>query len=419
LSDNYLLVITIMAFLLFLMVISYLKLLISPLSIFVSIWFIVILTYSLNLFDRPQVENSTLLFILISVLFFTLGYILNNFKKKDYKLDSQVNESIEVKNGEVLVILTCLAILSIAPTFFSQFKNFISGNSLDDNKHLLMNEQINLGFLYVYFGKPLRIILSMIAAIMLISKKKNIVFISLVIVLMMMDYVCTGSKNIFFSWGTQVILLVILKYKNLIKELFRKNIKTFLIGIVSIFLIFYSMYQKNNFGKNMYYYISGNVPFLDYSLKIAPIQYDQSTLGFVTFNGLIRIPFVILNSIGVDFYPNILIQADKYLLLMDNFIYLNSYTIFNAFTTIFFYFYLDFGKIGLIIVMVAFGYISSGIYLNMMNKKTAYAYLCFIFLMSFIFNSIGKSILFSPSYGIALLYIVLIFRPILSKKIVI
>ena len=57
----------------------------SPLNLLLFIWFISQLLYFLELYQRPNVSEDTLIFINLGVLSFFIGYKLNkknNFKNK-------------------------------------------------------------------------------------------------------------------------------------------------------------------------------------------------------------------------------------------------------------------------------------------------------------------------------------------------
>ena len=391
---------------------------INPLNIFLVFWMVIIFLYSIRLYELNDVSNNTWLIITLGIISYYIGYNIFIF---NYKRKKVIFKDEEIINIKILTILALIAIVVILPVAKIQFINVMQGNTFGDNKHLLMNNEVSLGVGYIYIAKPLRIVLSLILVIMISSKKVNKTFCIAVFLLMLIDFMCTGSKVIFFTFGIHILFMIMLKNNLDIKKIIFKNSKKILIGISLIVGIIYYMSINSNKSvfEKLYYYIVGCIPFLDYSLSNIDFKYSRLTFGFVTLNGLLRIPFTMLNMLGIDYYPNLLLTADEYLVELEKFIYLNDNTIFNAFSTIFFNLYADGRYFGVMLGMFSFGMISSILYKKLKSKSSNYYYLLYLFIVNMIINSQAKSLLTNVAYGMSILYIITIIKIILNKKIII
>ena len=112
----------------------------------------------------------------------------------------------------------------------------------------------------------------------------------------------------------------------------------------------------------------------------------------LSFNGIARIPFTFLNSLGIDFYPNLLEKADIYLFHLEDYITINSNINYNSFSSIFFNFFIDFGIIGMVLASSFLGYLCSKLYMKIYENETSSGLISYGLIITLIVNSTSKSI---------------------------
>lgn len=234
--------------------------------------------------------------------------------------------------------------------------------------------------------------------------------------------VCTIVLEVFIAGGRMILLETIfaiaiifsisgISYE--IPEMYRRRIKKFLYGIV-LLAIFGIVFMTDDRQSDMS--VSGAIlsnftlclPLMDYLIDIVHSTGDM-TYGFVFFRGIFEIICTFTGPLGIFNFPPILGQLDKY---TNPFYPISSSQMANAYTSMFFDFYLDFGLLGVILGCLIFGFIIQRIYLRMRDYPSDKNIIMYIIFAKAILYSFFQWRFMMGSYVLAVIVTILMYTPI-------
>lgn len=360
----------------------------SPLFIFSITWILIIFLDSIKLYNLYSTSNFAYLIILIGIVGFVFGYLINIYS---FYLNKLFKNKIKFKNKYIFnikIISYIILIIHIPYAIGGLFIaiNFGSVGSIKEayysGKISIINSDI-IQILYTYFAKPMLYVL--IPYLVLNLNNKNFKKIKLLIIIsIIFHYISTGSKIIIF-------LPVMYYFINLNNKKINKIpiIKLILILILAILSMYYS---SGDVFKSAYTYICGCMPYLSIRLNNLGNYYTK-TYGLNSFNGVIRPFYEIYSRIFKinDIYlyniaENYIFEGEKTVMISDNIPY-------NGFASMFLNFYLDFGTLGVFFISLIFGFISKYYYVNR-NCQYNNNYINYMVVVFFIITSMIR---FQPS----------------------
>lgn len=385
----------------------------NPLFFYSIIWLIILSFYNLKLFNINSISFNTEVIIFLSVISFIFGYLVVFYilnKKANNYLDP-IDSSINIKYIKILIVVL---ILSSSSFYFNQLINLLRGGTILSNKEAMVIGEVESGVIMQYFVRPFEFIIMTISAYFLVKNRKEKFIILSGIYILIMKFLGTGSKSTFIYYIFSLILSYYL-FKSNVK--LSKNIKRkiwIIILISSVFLLIY-MARTNNLIETMYFYICGSIPMLDSVINTNNYNYLGNTLGFLSFNGIIRFLIKLMSVIGISMKSTLFENANSYLSKFEYTTYVSPTKTYNAFMTYISNFYLDFGVIGVIIFSILFGMVACYIYLNFIRKKDLYNMILLVLINYFIIMSMVRFQLSNTIMALTFLYA--IFLKIIMKKI--
>lgn len=187
----------------------------------------------------------------------------------------------------------------------------------------------------------------------------------------------------------------------------RRMHRLIVLGIVLVGIIT-TQRTSSRIYEEAYFYFALCLPLL--SIWIPEIQATPHTYGMVSLFGLLRIPFLILEKLGL-YSPEVYIKSYNYIVQANSFRSISSGTrIANSFVTPYYYLYLDAGYIGIVLGMIIIGYFANKCYRNVLN---AYDYKAMYLLMLVdigIFYTFIRLELVATNYFLALIATPLFFE---------
>lgn len=388
----------------------------SPLSIFISIWAVIITLYNLSFIKLNPIGDDSWLILFVGIMSFVVGYlIVENLPQKQKSVDVFVDEYV---NYKYLIALAVFAIVLLLPLFISQMKDFFTTFDLNQNKiSLVLGDVDGTGIIYQYVARPLQLILPMLGAVLIFKKnKKAKYFVMLSILILIIEFISGGVKQSIIFFVAYIFLIggFLGKFNRNKKYKYDKKIIMIALALVAAILYFISTYT--NLIDSLYLYIAGCIPMFESAITADYFLYNGYTYGFSAFQGIFRVIFKLLNTIG--FYPSeiLLSLGDKYRVLLENGRDIGGGNMYNSMGTVFYSFYYDGGIWAVIIGMLLFGAVAAKIYRDVKKQNSTYHLLLYVFLMYFILNAEARFQFYSVVQAMGFIFILLLIKPFINRK---
>ena len=233
--------------------------------------------------------------------------------------------------------------------------------------------------------------------------------------------ICTIALEVFIAGGRMILLETIFAIAIIfsisgisydIPEIFRRRIKKILYVII-LLAIFGIVFMTGDRQSEMS--VAGAVlsnftlclPLMDHLIDIVHTTGDM-TYGFVFFRGIFEIICTFTGPLGIFNFPTILSQLDKY---TNPFYSISNSQTANAYTSMFFDFYLDFGLLGVVMESLIFGFIIQRIYLRMREYPSDKNIIMYIIFAKAILYSFFQWRFMMGSYVLAVIITVFMYIP--------
>lgn len=391
----------------------------SPLTIFMFIWTVIITLYNLKIIELNRINEYSWTIIFVGIISFVIGYFFIEFILSNKKTTNNNTFSSEYINYNFLIILAIITIILLLPLFLQQFSSFITTFDLNLNKtNLVLEEVSGVGVIYQYFARPLQLIVPMIATVMIFKKhKKAKIFFVLCIVILIEEFISGGIKQSFVFWVIYIFLVSKMLGITINNRKYKIDKKLIILCVTLISVIFYFMSTYSNLLESLYLYIVGCIPMFETAITADYFIMDGYTYGFSAFQGIFRVGYKIINTLG--FFPNdtLLLLGDNYRFLLETGRDIGGSHMYNSMATVFYSFFYDGGIIAVVVGMFLFGAVASKIYSNVKNNNSSYNLIMYIFLMYFILNVEARFQFYSVVQAMGFFLIIFLVKPLLNKKI--
>ena len=333
------------------------KSIIRPSNMFVFVWLFISVLFSFKYIEYNNPDNFTYLLIFIGVIsFFIGGRFSSNATKKADKFD------IDIRKVLALQIITIIVYI---PETIDTIGDLMAGQTLEDVRIrsgevsessgviAILKNFILTPFLFLSYPITAYIFLTNKAK----GRKKMLVLIfSMIIVAISVLRLGGRSPILFFLVNFFVVWYF---YKNTI--VISRSVKRVMLIVVSVMVssFVYASISRGieDLPRSFYHYFVGCIALLDNGVKSVFFH----TEGIATFSSPISTIDTFWRFIGGDELP-----AMKLILWINNYI---EETInvgvdcnMNAFYSLFFWFYLDYGIAGVVILCFLYGLLSDSIY---------------------------------------------------------
>ena len=367
----------------------------NPITMFYSLWAIIICLSSIRLFDLLEVREEIYWLIFIGLISFVLGYYFYKpiriiFGRSSKTINNSSSDMCMERNYEVnykiIYFIGIVCILFYLKDLMIVAKDLLSGKSLDYIRAMAQNSSSEL---YVSKSKiesaiktlcivPFSQALQPVVAVDLIfgQKDKKLILINLAI--LFLKVITDGGRSLFIYFFISFVIAFSIKGKKIsfTKKEISKTRQNIIFGLVVIVLIFivYKITASRS-GENIlrfaYYYFGMQPIMFDKWAKMVDIL-DIYGYGVAATNGFwFAILYVFKNifSIGFpEFWSNIygLIEGTG-----TNWQIITTMgTKANSFVSAFWVLYLDGRLIGIIIGMFIYGIIISKSYSDAIREKS-------------------------------------------------
>ena len=355
------------------------------LSVFTGFYGITISLASMRLYELYELSTSGCLAIMLGLLFFAVGYfyVISSYQKKFGKsvsLSTGIKQKpiaqaeTEYALRKVVFVVLIVIVAYCLWELYRVFRMRRSGMSMTMVRGLYFSssEEYGRGREDVYvFGPLLQVLVILSSAILfypsiiISTKKKAILSAGAFLCAVMMVFVNGGRALILYS-----ILLYFYSYAVNRKKASTSPVRTFFrkqkkrLGFMSIImvvvvLVMTSFRRGDNIDfisrlfRSGYIYLSGWVPNFDIRLELSNSLVH--TNGYCFILGFIKIPAAFLHRVMQVPASSSYSAADLMTSSLQERVSIGNGISFNAYVSLFYYFYRDFGYWGIMIESALFG----------------------------------------------------------------
>lgn len=402
----------------------------------VNIWWgILIIANKINPYGGYRVSNNTYMLIWLFLLFLTIGY---SFTKINVRINKTCDEKIFLNQYDniilnnrivkiIMYIITGLLIFyAIRYARYMGADNILLARTARYYVGDVFRSTIELLF-FNYFVATGRFFFAFIISFgLLFGRLKNRMFVLSVINLILYSYI-GGSRFPFVLLGVEILVLMLIKNQLSVQKLTSKKIwRGVLVGLCILIIVFFMLYfTAYRLGMLKY-----NFDFMKESIQVL---YDQiigyntgplSALSKSLDEGILYNHYyfgraVILNGID-EFFSNfcsafgIHITSARYAIgeVMSRTINIGINS-FNALFTYIYWFYFDFGIIGVVIYSFVFGFLEKEVVCKFLENPSLWTLMLMVHMMYFFIMS---NTTWELNAADSLVYIVILFCYIRKKE---
>ena len=399
----------------------------NPCFIFVLEWLVIIALSNMRLFGLYEPSFNAYLIIILGVISFVLGYyVLNKVKlKSSTKRKKDKTFTIRYKLLYILGIICTIYFMFSAINMLGNFTNGdLSFNAIRESAQSSGETNAAIRFIYNFIVLPASYVLEIVTVADIFRGKKDKKLIVLTVLTILLKTIADGGRSFLLNFIIYIFLAYRLTGKtNLVKKIGikRKAVKRLLIGVsilLAFFLIITIQRSPSGIFRISYLYFSMPPVMLDWWSN-AVNSAGGYWFGLVCMNGILfAIFYIIKNFLGLIDYPSFVKGPYDLISSTDSqWISINDNgTKANAYVTMFWFFYADFGHIGVALGCLLYGLIVRKIYDYEKERRDVrslsfYLLIFWTLLYSFVRFQFAKS-----SVVIAALLLFLSFRQIEDKN---
>lgn len=397
---------------------------INPVACLSALWGVIFFLNSIKLYNLNVAEDSTILIMLMGVIAFSFGFFIWSEFKKRYSFIIRKNKNVNnqryiyIPNYYVLYILCIIIILMNLPNLINSLSLLLNGKGLDQIRYLMQNSTTSnqgtiIGVINNLVVSPAIFAIVPITAIDIVLGKKDKKLMLLTFCVMLIKLLGEGGRVQLLYFIIHIVVAFIFGYdkKNIINVLSRKKNKfkiIVLILLLTVIIVFASLSRAGEGLKAFTYYYFSMQPtmFEQWTAKAGDLKgYGEASLNGILFPVL----YVLTNLFGIK-YPSHwsevynLIQAtdSEWLVIAGKNISANAYV------SMFWYFYLDARKIGVIIFSLLYGAFCGEKYSNMIKNLNARSLCLFSYVIQGILFSFVRFQFANFAYALGYIYICLV-----------
>ena len=345
----------------------------SPTSVFCIIWIIIYSLYFLNLDSWITIDFPSAMCLFVGNFFVVLPSTF------PWKKDVRFSHEAYFVNYKAINILL---LISIVFTLFSQWRNILLllnggdfngiyiGNAIEGN---LNNGSFVEKALGVLLLKPLLFVNIPLFLHNLFSEKKNIAHLLFSILYLALSFLSNGKRALLIFFGACLLLTFLISRKE--KKSTRSAFLVSCLLIVSAVAIVFASYNRGSSIKDsLSVYFSGGIP----SFNIRTQVIDTHYYGLAMLHGIESPIMIGLKGIFGFEYPNWWVTLDGLIEAAD-YVQIGQSSFINAFNTLYYIPYLDFGIVGIVIESFAFGCFLNFTWQRFICQKNLRTYSLYIF----------------------------------------
>lgn len=382
----------------------------NPQTLFVSFISFIVLLSSFRLYNMIEISNQTYYLIFFGITFYSIGVYLVRDKIFTFNRHNRINKELsKVINIKFLrLLITCLIVWSIYRLFHVVIPLLKMGYPLDMIRLAYFGIEIK-GISYNNFDSVLEMFVNLpflysiipITAADFFSNSPNRTFslfdYILIFTWIILSTIISGGRVILYITGVVFLFSFLLNKKNTFQSKRKNSNISIILLIILLIVIVYKLTVNRTVGNNdggllynLYVYFCGSVPHT--SLRLDTVKMDY-TYGLTLISGFIR-PLMLIYKYLVGNFPEIYQRTLDIGLTLQSPVYITDVKSFNAFVLPFYYFYNDFGVLGVITDSFIYGIFSGIVFFRFKKVPQKINLAKYLLIIIYIYTSMIR---FSPS----------------------
>lgn len=359
----------------------------NPITLFCGVWTVILLLYSLHLFDIYYASNKVLLICIVGIISFFAGGYLRVFRRRMTVASVNISVKEQRVNYKVMSFFNILSLVVLLYFGIVSIRLLASGFNFAYIRDVYMSEEgSGIGsnkftqYLMSFFIWPWNLTIIPLSVILFVHNKgetiKNRFFLFSSLANVVLFIIVTAGRISIVYYVMYFVIIMLLTKRKVRLSGKQKFLILFLVvmGYTTISFISNSR-GSSSLNKNAYLYISGCIPFFTDRLEKFMVSSGQYTYGLASLHGFIMIFMVPLGKLFG--YPELYSISIANSYVQDR-IFVGPHSGFNAFTTLFYFFYIDGGFVAVILLSFIYGFFSVGSYLKLMRKQTIFRLLVYL-----------------------------------------
>jgi oligosaccharide repeat unit polymerase len=396
----------------------------NPLMLFFGLWAIVVFGDSLHLFGLYKADNIIYFIFFIGLLSYLFGYYIIMLKQNTNHINVKNERSNDHKDNEKFIIneksffvLGFLTLFIIWKTALPTVLLLLSGVSFYDVRYVLLGTTMETqnNFLLSYFALPFSHVMLHLSLInFFLYKKKNFLLLT---ILVLLGVVLTNGARLYLLYYLidAVVIKVIFndifgkKMEGISRKLNRRrNIYiSVLTAVLLLGMAYITLLRKSDIFKTIYKYVVGTVPHMSQRYEEFEIV-NKYTYGVTSYQGFFRPIFSLLDKIGVN--SELFSLSEYFSNQWQSAAFIAPDTIYNFCVSLFMYFYVDLGIVGVIIGSITYGIICALAYRSMKKNTNVKSLALYLMIVQSILMSMIRYQFTDLSFALAFFYLFFVIK---------
>ncbi len=392
-------------------------------TIFYYFWAIIVGLSNLKLFDMMEFSNRVYTIIFIGMIGTLIGYATKYYVRARKKKEIENNKYVKYNYNQFIIKLICIVcIVFYAFELINVLTMLKSGVSYYYIRRMYQGYEESSFFktnieryFSSYIAVPCAYTLSIYIIISLFKKEKNTKNLIFAIIAETLYLIVSASRMILI----QILLCAVYMFFFLKKKLpkrTKKWIKRIAILLIFLIIILTSVRENRVNGetydwgmfRSVYSYFSIPIPLLDYWIEYVDLNNYQS-YGMAFFRAPLSIfTLLFLHPFGISFEK--LNGTIDMINIVENFVQVFPRHEYNAFASMFYYFYMDFREIGVFLGGVTWGVICAKTYKLAKEKQDDKSFAILLIIFQAIIKTMVRWEFASPSFFVACILILFVFK---------
>lgn len=387
----------------------------NPLVLFFGLWGIIVFGASLHLFGLFKANDMVYIIIFIGLLSYLLGYCAVMVKRNKWNIETSTKHPIikeYIINEKVFYTLGLISLFIIWKTALPNINLLLSGSNFYDMRYVTiestMGSQNNL--LFSYLSLPFSHIMMHLSLIYFFLYRKK-TFLLLTILAIVGVVLTNGARMYLLYFLIDALVIKTIyndKYSKKLDEKSRKisRNRNKYISILTLLLLtgmtYITLARNADILKTIYKYIVGAIPHM--GQRYEQFQFiNQYTYGVTSYMGFLRPLFSLLDKFGVE--SELFVLSDKLTDLWQAPALIAPDTIYNFCVSLFMYFYVDLGMIGVGIGSLLYGVICAITYNSMKNNTNVKSLALYLMIVQSLLVSMMRYQFTDLAFALSFIYI--------------
>ncbi len=390
----------------------------NPITVFSGFWLTITILSEMDLYDVPKPDNYIYVLVMMGVCFFAIGAAIYSFASKrvrfkigDYVTGETSSSGIRYKQFNFFIVVLLLLLVMYLVRSLGYMLAGIPMNVIRQNFRSWVIRSPIEQLLWTFIVLPATIGLVPISLYAYAIDKKGIKYILVSLFATMFLSLCDGGRVYLMFYVIQFAFFTIFKPADervsaKIKNRFLKTLFFIAVAVGCIALMAFISNERQveeSFAESLYIYFTGCFPFME--AKMADVSASELyAYGGAFLYAPLTLGMMVLKNLGFIDYPEFFLRIQDTINALQNYTRIDGFN-FNAFASIFFYFYYDFREVGICLGSFLFGFIANRFFVQMKKTNSARHMMVYSTILIAIASSMVRWQFGRPEFFMSLVYI--------------